>query len=56
MIYFPAPGSPVTSVVTVTSPLITAKNPVLMSYELDLNVTVMSVPENGPGMGPGMSL
>ena len=55
MIYFPTPDSLVTSVVTVTSPLITAKNPVSTIYKSDLKVTVMSVPENGPGMGPGIS-
>ena len=55
IVNLPTPDSPVTSVVTVTSPVTTAKNPVLVSYESDLKVTVMSVPENGPGLGPGVS-
>ena len=46
--------SPVTSVVTDTSPVTMAKNPVLGPEKSDLKVTVMSVPENGPGMGPGV--
>ena len=49
IIHLPTPDSPVTSVVTVTSPLITAKNPVLLRLRLVLNLTVMLVPVNGPG-------
>ena len=54
MTYFPTHDSHVTSVVNVTSPVTTAKNPVLVVREFDLKVTVMSVPENGPGFGPGV--
>ena len=54
MTHLPTPDSQVTSVVTVTSPVTTAKNPVLVPDESDLKVTVMSVPENGPGFGPGV--
>ena len=53
MTHLPSPDSPVTSVVTVTSPVTTAKNPVLAPPISDLNLRVMSVPENGPGLGPG---
>ena len=55
MIDVPTPDAPVPSVVTVTSPVTTAKNPVLVTQNADLKVTVMSVPEKGPGLGPGMS-
>ena len=56
LIHLPTHDSQVKSDVdvTVTSPVTTAKNPVLVVREFDLKVTVMSVPENGPGFGPGV--
>ena len=54
MTHLPTHDSPVTSVVTVTSPVTTAKNPVLDPDVSDLKVMVISVPENGPGFGPGL--
>jgi len=40
----------VTSDVTVTSPVTTAKNPLLVVQLLEVNLRVMVVPMTGPGM------
>ena len=44
--------SPVTSVVTVTSPVTMAKNPILVAVPSEVNLTVMVVPVTGPGVEP----
>ena len=44
--------SPVTSVVTVTSPVTMAKNPILVAVPSEVNLTVMVAPVTGPGMEP----
>ena len=46
------PDSLVTSVVTVTSPVTTAKNPLAAPNELVCSLTMMVVPVKGPGMEP----
>ena len=48
----PTPDSPVTSVVTVTSPVTTAKNPLAVKAAAVCSVTVMVVPVTGPGVEP----
>ena len=50
MTHFPSPDSPVTSVVTVTSPVTTAKNPLLVTLRSEVNLTVMVVAVTGAGM------
>ena len=50
MTHLPTPDSPVTSVVTVTSPVTTAKNPLAVQYEFVSSLTVMVVPVTGPGV------
>ena len=50
MTHLPTPDSPVTSVVTVTSPVTTAKNPLLVTLRSEVNLTVMVVPVTGPGV------
>ena len=50
IIHFPNTDSPVTSVVTVTSPVTTAKNPLLVKMLLEVNLTMMMVAVTGPGM------
>ena len=45
-------NSPVTSVVTVTSPVTTAKNPLAVYCPLVCSLTVMVVPVTGPGVEP----
>ena len=50
MTHLPTPDSPVTSVVTVTSPVTTAKNPLLVTTPSEVNLTVMVVAVTGPGV------
>ena len=52
IIHLPTPDSPVTSVVTVASPVTKAKNPLLVTVlsELNLTVTVVAVTEPGVEM------
>ena len=50
MTLLPTPDSPVTSVVTVTSPVTTAKNPLLVTLLSEVNLTVMVVAVTGPGV------
>ena len=45
-------NSPVTSVVTVTSPVTTARNPGFVVPLFDTNLTAMYVPVKAPGLGP----
>ena len=52
MTHLPTPDSPVTSVVTVTSPVTTAKNPLAVPDTLVCSLTVMVVPVTGPGVEP----
>ena len=52
MTHLPTPDSPVTSVVTVTSPVTTAKNPLAVYLGLVCSLTVMVVPVTGPGVEP----
>ena len=52
IIHFPNTDSPVTSVVTVTSPVTMAKNPILVAVPSEVNLTVMVAPVTGPGMEP----
>ena len=50
MIHFPTHDSPVTSVVTVASPVTTAKKPLAVLNALVKNLTVMVVPVIVPGV------
>ena len=50
MTHLLTPNSPVTSVVTVASPVTTAKNPLLVTVLSEVNLTVMVVAVTGPGM------
>ena len=50
MIYDTLPDSPVALVVTVTSPVTTAKNPLLVTLLSEMNLTVMVVAVTGAGM------
>ena len=50
MIYDILPDSPVALVVTVTYPITTAKNPLLVHLSSEVNLTVMVVAVTGPGM------
>ena len=45
-------NSPDTSVVTVTSPVTTARNPGFVVPLFDTNLTAMYVPVKAPGLGP----
>ena len=50
--HLPTPDSPLTSVVTVTSPVTTAKNPLAVKNCSVCSLTVMVVPVTGPGVEP----
>ena len=50
MIYEILPDSPVALVVTVTFPVTTARNPLLVQMLLEVNLTVMVVAVTGAGM------
>ena len=50
MTHLSTPDSPVTSVVTVTFPVTTAKNPLLVAVPSEVNLTVMVVAVTGAGM------
>ena len=50
MTHLPTPDSLVTSVVTVTSPVTTAKNPLAVETESVWSLTVMVVPVTVPGV------
>ena len=50
MTHLPTPDSPVTSVVTVTLPETTAKNPFAVKTAFEWNLTVMLVPVTVPGL------
>ena len=50
MTHLSTPDSPVTSVVTVASPVTTAKNPLLATPTSEVNLTVMVVAVTGPGV------
>ena len=52
MTHLPSPDSPVALVVTVTSPVTTAKNPLAIHLEFVCNLSVMVVPVTGPGVEP----
>ena len=52
MTHLPTPGSPVASVVTVASPVTTAKNPLAVDKSSVCSLTVMVVPVTGPGVEP----